>query len=151
MALYIVQHGKSLPKEADPEQGLSPEGMADVEKIAGTAKGYNIKVSRIVHSGKKRARQTAEILAAALAPEQGVSKQSGMDPLDDPTGFSGTLLSDSNMMLVGHMPFLGKLISYLITGATERPVIQLQNGGMICLERLTGNWVITWTLMPHIG
>ena len=70
MALYIVQHGKGLPKGADPEQGLSPEGAGEVEKIAGVAKGYNVNVSEIVHSGKKRAKQTAEILAASLVPER---------------------------------------------------------------------------------
>ncbi len=62
MALYLVQHGKSLPKEIDSEQGLTDEGIADVERIAGVAKSYGIVVSSIQHSGKKRARQTAEIL-----------------------------------------------------------------------------------------
>ena len=62
MALYLVQHGKSLPKDQDAEQGLSQEGMADVERIAGVAQGYGVRVRTIQHSGKKRARQTAESL-----------------------------------------------------------------------------------------
>ena len=32
MAVFLVQHGKSLSKELDPEQGLSPEGISDSEK-----------------------------------------------------------------------------------------------------------------------
>jgi phosphohistidine phosphatase SixA len=28
MAVYLVQHGRSQPKEIDPDQGLSPEGTA---------------------------------------------------------------------------------------------------------------------------
>ncbi len=39
MALYLVQHGRSLPKEKDPEQGLSGEGIAEVERIAGVGAG----------------------------------------------------------------------------------------------------------------
>jgi len=37
MALYLVQHGKSLPKEVDPEQGLSKKHCR-VERIAQVAK-----------------------------------------------------------------------------------------------------------------
>jgi phosphohistidine phosphatase SixA len=29
-ALYLVQHGKSLPEETDPEPGLSKEGIAEI-------------------------------------------------------------------------------------------------------------------------
>ena len=34
MALYLVQHGKSLSKEQDTEQGLSQRGYAEVSRIA---------------------------------------------------------------------------------------------------------------------
>ncbi len=151
MAIYIVQHGRSHPKEADPEQGLTPEGIADVERIAGVAKGYRVRVSEIAHCGKMRAKQTANILAAALHPERGISLPGGMDPLDDPTLFARILSPESNLMLVGHLPFLEKLVSYLITGSMERPVFLLQNGGIVCLDQPKGAWVITWALMPHIG
>lgn len=152
MALYIVQHGKSLPKDADPEQGLTEEGREEVERIAGVAKSYGVKVSEIFHSGKKRARQTAEILADALIPDRGISEHSGMNPLDDAIAFSKMLLPPSNIMLVGHLPFLEKLVSYLVTGVVDRPVFRLQNGGILCMEQVEeGTWVITWALMPHIG
>ena len=42
MALYLVQHGQSLPKEVDPDQGLSEKGVAETERIAGVAKNYQI-------------------------------------------------------------------------------------------------------------
>lgn len=151
MALYIVQHGKSQPKDIDPEQGLTPEGAGDVERIAGVAKGYHVKVSEIAHSGRNRAKQTAEIIAAALTPERGISVMSGMDPLDDPVNFANILWPESNLMLVGHLPFLEKLVSCLVTGSTDRPVFKLQNGGILCLDRPQGGWVIIWAIMPHIG
>ena len=53
MALLLVQHGKSLPKDKDPAKGLSEEGISEVEHIAGIAKEYGVNVSHIMHSGKK--------------------------------------------------------------------------------------------------
>ena len=63
MALYLVQHGKSLPQEADPERGLTDEGIREVNCIAKAAQENGIHVGVIKHSGKKRALQTAEIMA----------------------------------------------------------------------------------------
>ncbi len=153
MSLYLVQHGKSLPKEADPEKGLSEEGLAEVRRIAGVAAGYGVKVDKISHSGKKRARQTAEIFAAFLKPENGVDQIKGIDPLDDAALFSANLSAQENRMLVGHLPFMERLTAYLIIGATEPPPFKFQNGGIVCLDRLadTRRWIIKWALMPNIG
>jgi phosphohistidine phosphatase len=153
MAIYLVQHGKSLPKEIDPEKGLSEEGVAEVQRIAEVARGYRVPVNRIVHSGKKRAFQTAELFAAALNPPQGIHAADGIDPLDDVTLFAGRLDFASNQMLVGHLPFMERLVSYLITGSIDTPVFKLQNGGILCLgkDSDTAAVVIKWALMPHIG
>lgn len=153
MALYLVQHGKSLPKEQDPEQGLSPEGIAEVERIAGVARGYGVQVSAIDHSGKKRARQTAELFAVALQPPQGVRERPGLNPMDDVTPVAGELDPQDNLMLVGHLPFMERLASYLITGKTDNLVFKFQNGGVVCLDKEpAGNlWFIKWTLMPQVG
>ncbi len=42
MALYLVQHGKCLPKDVDLDQGLSQEGISEVERIADVARGYAV-------------------------------------------------------------------------------------------------------------
>ena len=78
MALFLVQHGKSLSKEIDPDQGLSKEGINEVERIASVAKDYSITVSKINYSTKTRARQTAEIFASTLKPSGGIHKKSGL-------------------------------------------------------------------------
>jgi phosphohistidine phosphatase len=56
-------------------------------------------------------------------------------------------------MLVGHLPFMARLCSWLVTGDPEMPVFQFQNAGIVCLKRTaeTTNWIIAWTLMPAIG
>ncbi len=153
MALYLVQHGKSLPKDADPEKGLSEEGQSEVEMIAAVARGYGVAVAGISHSGKKRARQTAEIFATALDAKDRVTQRSDINPLDDVTAVAQGVSADENQMLVGHLPFMERLTAYLITGSIDRPVFKFQNGGIVCLDQdpEARFWFIKWTLMPHIS
>jgi phosphohistidine phosphatase len=153
MSLYLVQHGKSLSKDVDPEKGLSEEGRTDVQKIADTAKFYGVKVSKILHSGKTRAKQTARIFASALGIEDKVEETAGIKPLDDVSGFAPRLVPDSDLMVVGHLPFMEKLASYLVTGSDETTIFQFQNGGIVCLDKGPGEqaWVVKWSLSPNIG
>jgi phosphohistidine phosphatase len=150
MALYLVQHGKSLSKEQDPERSLSQEGISEVKQVAEDAARHNILVSRIVHSGKKRALQTAEIYARILQPGKGVTETEGLAPLDDVRQIAKTMNSKDNLMAVGHLPFMERLVSYLITGSIEKPVIKFRNGGIVCMDidPDSGSWIIKWTLYP---
>lgn len=151
MALFLVQHGKSLPKDKDPNKGLSEAGIHETERIAQVAKGYGVHVSSIAHSGKTRARQTADIFASALKPEGGLQEITGLNPLDDVIAFA--VDSTEDRMLVGHLPFMERLTAYLITGSIERPVFKFQNSGIVCLDKAPdiGSWVIKWALMPQIS
>jgi phosphohistidine phosphatase len=151
MSLFLVQHGKSLPKDVDPEKGLSDEGKEEVKRIASLAREHAVKVSAIKHSGKKRARETAEIFAEVLDPGGGVQGIEGLAPLDDVTKLN--VKADENVMLVGHLPFMEKLTSYLVAGSSERPqVLKFQNGGIVCLDRdeEANSWFIKWTLFPRV-
>lgn len=151
MALFLVQHGKSLPKEKDPDQGLSKEGLAETQAMASLAADNNLQVRRIVHSGKKRALQTAEIFLRALEPENGMSKGAGMAPLDDVAAFAATLTNEENIMVVGHLPFMERLVSFLVTGAADKAVLKFQNSGIVCLdtEDAADPWFIRWALFPR--
>jgi phosphohistidine phosphatase len=156
MALYLVQHGISASKDVDPERGLTSQGRIETERIARVAKGYSIKVGRIVHSGKKRAEQTASIYHDALSLKTPLEAVSGINPLDDVRVFAGTITPGSELMVVGHMPFMQRLVSYLITGVEDVKVYEFQNSGIVCLdasEEPNGNfdWFIKWTLNPNIS
>ncbi len=153
MALYLVQHGRSLPKEADPEKGLSEEGRLEVAKIAETARFYGINVSRIIHSGKTRALQTAQILASYLNPEHDIEAGADLKPLDDIAPWAKILKPETDVMLVGHLPYMEKLASYLVTGSEQRPIFKFQNGGIVCLDKGPDEkyWIIKWSLSPNIG
>jgi phosphohistidine phosphatase len=152
MALFLVQHGKSLPKEVDADRSLSEEGKETVTRIAEVAAGYNVFVSMIKHSGKMRAKQTADIMASFLKPEMGVQGTGGLDPMDDVAALAGEITGKEDVMLVGHLPYMERLVSYLITGSIEITVFKFQNGGIVCLDRdqERGSWYIKWALMPEI-
>jgi phosphohistidine phosphatase len=153
MALYLIQHGKSLSKDQDPDQGLSAEGIAETERIAGLAGEAGVAVSQIRHSLKTRARQTAEIFAGALNPDQGIREVAGIKPLDDVAAYAAGIDPGEDVMLVGHLPFMERMTSFLITGSIDKPVVKFQNSGIVCLDKDPESqaWVIQWTLMPKIG
>jgi phosphohistidine phosphatase len=153
MALYLVQHAKSLPRDQDPRQGLSSVGIDDANRIARVAKGYHVTVSCIKHSGKQRARETAEIMGTFLEPENGIVEIEGLKPMDDVAVLGQTLDSLANMMLVGHLPFMERLTAYLVTGSWEKSIFKFQNAGIVCLDKTldTDSWIIRWSLMPNIG
>lgn len=154
MALFLVQHGISAPREADPEKGLSQQGVAETNRIASVAKGYDIPVAKILHSGKKRAEQTAAIFALALNTP--MEKVLGIHPLDDVRAFSDVIDPRANWMVVGHLPFMERLVSLLVIGEENLRIYQFQNSGIVCLDfREQGDgeldWFIKWTLNPHIS
>jgi len=155
MALFLVQHGMSASKAVDPERGLSDLGIEETNRIAPVAKGYAIRVERILHSGKRRAEQTATIYHRILALKTPLEVISGINPLDDVIPFAAGINPSANWMVVGHMPFMERLVSYLTTGSEEIRVYQFQNSGIVCLDCEQGrdgepDWFIKWTLNPNI-
>ena len=77
----------------------------------------------------------------------------GLNPHDDVAAFAATLSVRDNLMVVGHLPFMERLVSYLITGTPEKSVIRFRNGGIVCLEynRMENTWAIRWVLTPEIA
>lgn len=156
MALYLVQHGISAAKEVDPEKGLSEEGIEQTLSIAQVAAGYGPEIGIVVHSGKKRARQTAEIMHEKLLVQKPLTQVQGIAPLDDVQPFAQTVELGENRMVVGHMPFMERLVSYLTTGSQDIRVYRLQNSGIVCLDASEDengklDWFIKWTLNPRIS
>jgi phosphohistidine phosphatase len=152
MKLYLVRHAEPKPETEDPKRPLSEKGWADIIKIARFIKnrGY-VQVSKIMHSGKTRARQTAEVLAKELTPADTPSEVNGLQPLDDVLIWAeriGEITED--IMLVGHLPHLDRLCANLL-GADENIIVNLASSGIICLERYkVDKWAIKWVLIPEI-
>ena len=82
MKLYLAQHGDSLPEEINSERPLSERGREDVQRVAQFVGAYGMRVKRVYHSGKLRARQTAELFATEVASEEAVEAVAGINPND---------------------------------------------------------------------
>ena len=81
--LYLVQHGLAKSADDDPLRPLTEEGADDVSRVARLATSrLGVQVERIVHSGKTRARGTAEIWAALVGFDS--EEDDGLAPNDDP-------------------------------------------------------------------
>jgi phosphohistidine phosphatase len=154
MNIYLVQHGKPVSKEEDPKKPLSKEGVEDIKKTAVYLKKVGgIRVKEIFHSGKTRARQTAEIMCSGLIPGKEPQEKAGLAPLDDVKIISGEIAKMRNdSMFVGHLPHLARLASYLTTGNVSGSVVGFQQGGVVCLKYNDEeeNWTIAWMLVPEI-
>ena len=153
MNIYLMQHGKPVPKEKNPDKPLSDRGRDDVGKMAGFLKKAGIQVETVFHSGKTRARQTAEIISSKINPGKESQKREGLSPLDDVKAIvEGIKQVQKDFMIVGHLPHLEKLVSFLTTGSDSSQVVSFQQGGVVCLrtneEEL--NWAIAWMLVPEI-
>ncbi len=153
MNIYLMQHGKPVPKEKNPDKPLSDRGRHDVRKMAGFLKKAGIQVETVFHSGKTRARQTAEIISSEINPGKESQKREGLSPLDDVKAIAEEIkLGQNDFMIIGHLPHLEKLVSFLTTGSNSSQVVSFQQGGVVCLraneEEL--NWAIAWMLVPEI-
>lgn len=152
MRLYLVQHAESKREEEDPARPLSERGWEDIRRVAGFLKERGIRVSKILHSGKLRAKQTAEALAEAVRPEEGVKRADALAPLDDPNLWADRLREEvKDLMLVGHLPHLAKLAGLLLVGDLGRKPVEFRQGGIVCLAKdETGNWSALWILTPEL-
>lgn len=151
MRLYLVQHGDALPEDVDPARPLSANGRADVERVAALLAGRLPGIARVLHSGKARAQQTAEILAREITGGVPPEAVGGLNPLDDPGTWAqqGEAWTE-DVMLVGHLPFMSKLVSRLLVGAADVEVVTFQPGSVVCLEREGAHWTIAWMLHPAV-
>ena len=152
MNIYLVQHGKPVPKEKDRERPLSDSGKDDVEKMANFLKKVGIEVDEVFHSGKTRARQTAEIMISRLNPGKEPQEKEGISPLDNVKLMAEEIeQSQKDFMIVGHLPHLAKLASFLTTGSDSHSVVGFQQGGIVCLrpDEDKKTWAIAWMLVPE--
>jgi phosphohistidine phosphatase len=152
MELYLVQHGEAKPETEDPARPLTDRGQAVVHRVGRHAACLSLQIAEIRHSGKLRARQTAEILAGYLSPPGGVREAEGMAPNDDP-GMVRTLMqaAQESLMLVGHLPHLTRLASSLLLGDPAREIIRFRMGAIVCLSKIEGRWLLQWILTPDLA
>ena len=152
MKLYLIQHGEATTEEMDPSRPLTAQGRSDVQKLASFLWEVAAGPFAILHSGKTRARQTAEIIAAQLSPICQHKERDGLAP-NDPVGPLAEEISvmADDLMIVGHMPFLGKLASILLVGSESKNLVAFRQGGVVCLHRNENQtWQVAWMVTPQL-
>jgi phosphohistidine phosphatase len=138
MELYILRHGiaetsPESPAAGDGERRLTEEGIDKMRRAARGMKALELAFDIILTSPLRRARETAEI----VAHEYEVPKKLQVTPGLAPDGNPKELIDDlrkhlrggKKALLVGHEPYLSRLISLLISGDT-RTSIDLKKGAL---------------------
>jgi len=149
MEFYLVRHGEAVSQAVDGQRPLTPEGRRDVERLGQAAAQRGIQPGQIFHSGLLRAQQTAEILSESLGPVEGVRESVGLRPDDDPVIAKAELeLSTVSLMLVGHLPHISRLASFLVAGNAEEELVQFAPATMLALFYENHRWNILWKLTP---
>jgi phosphohistidine phosphatase len=149
---YLVQHGAQRPRLKIRSGRLQDDGRRTIEVVAEHLFRMGVAVSRVEHSDKQRARQTAEILAARLLPAKGVTQVAGLAPNDDVDPIYKRLNEETQtVMIVGHLPHLSRLASRLLENDPGRVLLKFQMGGVVKLERdADRHWAVSWMLMPDL-
>ena len=138
MRLLIIRHAIALPRGApgmpDADRPLTPRGKRRFESAAAGLARALPRPDAVLTSPWRRARQTAEILAAALG---------GKEPKDTPAlaGGSvealahvlGTYPAGATVALVGHEPWLSALLARLV-GSSEDQRLEFKKGGVAVVD-----------------
>ena len=153
MKLYLIQHGEAKSEAEDPERSLTARGEEEVRRISKAPKALNIRPSIVYHSGKLRAKQTAEIIAGGLhIPNLPIQAVQGLNPNDDVQVWAKRISREKkDLMLVGHLPFLEKLASLLLCDDENARVLLFRYGAIVCLDQKEEKrWAVRWILTPEM-
>lgn len=152
MKLYLARHGDSSIISSDDERPLSEIGIRDVKNLADVIAPQQIPVAHIFHSKKKRARETAEILASAFQFTGELQTRNELDPMADISIIMQEIAAlNADVLLVGHMPFMGKLAGLLLAKNEYSNVVNFATATLLCLEQVERDqWTINWMLSPVI-
>ena len=149
MEFYLVRHGEAVSQAVNGQRPLTPEGRRDVERLGRAAAQRGIQPSQIFHSGLLRAQQTADILGESLGPVEGVRELVGLRPDDDPVIAKAELeTSTVSLMLVGHLPHIRRLASFLVAGDADRELVEFAPATVLGLSHEDYRWKILWKLTP---
>jgi phosphohistidine phosphatase len=152
MKLYLVQHGEACTKEVDHKRPLTEQGLEDINRVATFLKHADIQIDRVLHSGKLRAVQTAEALVNVIVPGVELEASGIINPNDNPKAFDWQSESwDKDTLIVGHLPFMAKLVSHLVVSDENKTIAAYQPGSVVCLERSSDSlWQIDWMIRPDL-
>jgi phosphohistidine phosphatase len=142
--VYLVHHADAVSPDVDAQRPLSERGRIHAERLAADAARRGVKPEVVWHSGKLRARQTAEAMWRACNPLAEFSATRGLHPNDAPEFVRDQLTGETrDVMLVGHMPNLERVHSLLLQNDKREP---FPLHGLVALAFDRNAWVEQWRL-----
>jgi phosphohistidine phosphatase len=140
MRLFLVHHGEAVGPDVDSRRPLSPAGLAAVERLAADAARRGVKPTVVWHSGKLRAKQTAEAFWRACNALAEFSATRDLQPDDPPAWLRDRLRAEPrDVLIAGHFPHLPRLLALLL-GRDDVPAFPQH--GIVALE--TGDEGESW-------
>ena len=115
MTLFLVHHGQAVGPELDPQRPLSAVGRATVDRAATQASVRGARPAVVWHSGKLRAKQTAEAYWRACNALAEFSATRDLQPDDPPDWIRDRLrIEPRDILIAGHFPHLPRLLTLLL-------------------------------------
>jgi phosphohistidine phosphatase len=147
--ILLVHHGDAVSPGVDPARPLSERGLGEVARLADEAATRGVKPDIIWHSGKLRARQTAQAFWRACNPLAPFSAARGLLPDDPPIWMRNQLAGEArSIVVVGHMPHIPRLLRLLVTGDADAVSVNFPQHGCVALEADGTRWKELWRLEP---
>ncbi|MBI4484504.1 MAG: phosphohistidine phosphatase SixA [Acidobacteria bacterium] len=146
--MFLVHHGDAVGPDVDPRRPLSAPGREAVVRLAAEAAARGARPAVVWHSGKLRARQTAEEFWRACNALAELSAVRDLQPDDQPAWMRDRLRGESrDVMLVGHYPHLPALLQLLTHGSAVASAPFPQHGIVALETRDDGEtWKEVWKL-----
>ena len=145
--LVLVHHGPAVGPDVDPMRPLSSVGRAATTRLADAAAGRGVKPDALWHSGKLRARQTAELFWSACNPLASLSAERGLQPADPPLWIRDRLVGETrSILIVGHMPSLPRLLASLLGAQDGSAPAAFPLHGCVALEADGEVWKEIWRI-----
>jgi phosphohistidine phosphatase len=131
--LFILRHGKAEQSGApgDAERRLTAKGRDEITEIAEWMASGEFVFDVIATSPLARARETAEIVAAALLQKDRLAVWDALAPGGNPDVVcraAGTYGDDARVLIVGHEPSLSALVSRIISGSENAGIVMAKGG-----------------------
>ncbi|MEZ5274784.1 MAG: phosphohistidine phosphatase SixA [Opitutaceae bacterium] len=157
MNLFLMRHAHAVSEYEDVSRPLSPRGQAQVRIVGEHFDNRGlIDATKIWHSPLQRARETAELFVRYANLAGFCREVEGLEPFDDVRGVARRLSGfNYPLMIVGHEPHLGRLVSLLVSGTVDHEIIHFHKGGICCLKRVETRsqarlWSLHWYLTPGL-
>ena len=147
MHLYLVHHGDAVGPEVDPRRPLSAVGQASVDRLAGLAAKRGVRPDVFWHSGKLRAKQTAEAFWRACNALAELSASRDLQPGDPPAWMRERLIGEPrDILIAGHFPHLPGLLALLQARDDTRSAFPLHGIVALRTDDSGATWVEEWRL-----